>query len=692
MRRALLLLPSILITACGDSPATPVCEPVRPGPRVADVRVHLDVPPGPDLDHVRDDLARHLETMWGAPVDVAYGAPANAAAHEVRLTVDAAVEGLSIRSDETATTIAAGTRADLAFAAYVWLETIGARFFHPLETYVPRHGEIAVPVGLDIQRRPMTQLRGLQPHLLHPIEWFDALNGDDFEAAKRLIDWLVATGHNHLQWPIMKTMDIERWKPHAAAIIDYGRERHVSIGVVLSLFGGTALQNNYSLADDDEDWQPELEGRLDDMLTLPWDHIELVMGEFLSRDPEYLIELLDHTMAYVAASSPSTTLAVTNHIGDYENLYVQFRGNEEYFYFLPKYADERVINTVHTVFFFDLFRDWGMYGHENFAGHRDFLFDQLNERTIRYKPESAYWVTADVDVPVFLPEFVNARWLDVHRLHETIENRGLPPLDGHTMFTSGHEWGYWMTDYLTAHVLWRPEAERRVFVDHYAETFGTCAARVGDTFDAYMDLQTEYLFDQRLVPYLSGEDLHDDLGAVAGFTTHPPRVPFETAFAYDRSQAAAFRADVLTPLGEMADRSKKHIDDVAAVCAGATEEMQPWCDELLDGIEIVALRLRHSKALYEAVLSRRRSDAAAKLAEAEAIRAEARIVVDRRAKGYRFDLEALTGPKPNPTIYPFGYLRQAHHLCYWTRQALQAEHLVTKQEPALVTSLPSCLD
>ena len=71
-----------------------------------------------------------------------------------------------------------------------------------------------------------------------------------------------------------------------------------------------------------------------------------------------------------------------------------------------------------------------------------------------YFPESAYWISADIDVPAFLPEFLYARWLDIHRLAPSCADAGLPPLDGHVTFTSGHEWGYWLTDYLVAKMLW----------------------------------------------------------------------------------------------------------------------------------------------------------------------------------------------------------------------------------------------
>ena len=43
------------------------------------------------------------------------------------------------------------------------------------------------------------------------------------------------------------------------------------------------------------------------------------------------------------------------------------------------------------------------------------------------------------------------------------------------------------------------------------------------------------------------------------------------------------------------------------------------------------------------------------------------IKADQRGFGYRFDLDRETGAYDNPTVYGFGYLRQAHTQCYWSR-------------------------
>ena len=62
-------------------------------------------------------------------------------------------------------------------------------------------------------------------------------------------------------------------------------------------------------------------------------------------------------------------------VGNYPQLYVQYKGEPTYFYHLPKFADPRLGQTTHTLFWFDTYRDQGMYEHPDFhfqrAGLRD---------------------------------------------------------------------------------------------------------------------------------------------------------------------------------------------------------------------------------------------------------------------------------------------------------------------------------
>ena len=197
---------------------------------------------------------------------------------------------------------------------------------------------------------------------------------------------------------------------------------------------------------------------------------------------------------------------------------VDYNGVRSYFYHLPQYADPRLGQTTHTLFWFDTYRDGGMYKHPDFHFQREYMFSQLPKRRVRYFPESAYWIAADVDVPAFSPEFIESRWNDIDGLDRNdIAAAGLPKLEGHITFSSGHEWGYWLTDYLSAKMLWEPAAPLDRFVSHYALAYGSCAGGVSAELSQVIALQRHYLFEKKLVQYVSGEDATVETGASLGY-------------------------------------------------------------------------------------------------------------------------------------------------------------------------------
>jgi len=712
MRRARLALAAVALAAS----ALPACAELQPfpvpGPVIAcdsraaasslqalaidTARIHIDAGSDANLAALRADVPAVLAKLWPGVGDISL-TEGSAAPEAASLTLwlstgpDAAVaagaakleDGYALRriDDEKGITlvVSAPDTRNLAHGAYALLERLGARFFHPMEEFVPSFGEAHIPASLDTTATPWVKTRGTQLHLLHPIEYFESFQtpGEtELAEAKRVIDWLVKTGQNHVQWWLLGNVEWATYRPHARAIVDYAHARGVTASAVVQLFGGASLQNGFSLVDDENFWESEIDAGMDHILEVPFDGIDLGLGEFFAADPDELILWLNHATAH--ATSKGVYLAVKNHVGNYPELYLDYKGKPEFFYYLPRYADKKLINTVHTVFFFDLYRDGGMYGHDDFHAHREFLFEELPNRTMRYEPESAYWVTADVDVPAFLPEYIKARWVDVHNLAADIESKKLPPLQGHIMFSSGHEWGYWLTDYLTARMLWDPSADLDHFVTMYTSVYGSCSGEIHGALSGFMAVQSKYLFDQKLIPYVSGEDIYDDLGELLEKETQLPRVPFQKLLVMTDEERATFEKDVLGGLRSAAAEIAPFQATAEAACRGTDEVLSPFCAELRDGIQIVHLRIVHSLRLYEAVLDHIRGGgrSSALLGEAAQLTAMARDVVTAREHFYRFDGERLNGAYSNPTIYKFGYLRQAHTQCLWHRQEEQAAFVI----------------
>lgn len=676
---------------------------------IEDITVYLDLPDGPNADAVERDLTDVLGRMWGqAPAIVRGREPALDAPLSIWISdTDAAKElveanvtqgyehGYSLlRSD--AVLLAYGSDEHYAaVGAYGLLEMMGARFFHPMEDLVPAYGEARIPTGIDVDVEPAFETRGLQLHTLHPIEYFEPLTvpgEENLANAKRLVDWLVKTGHNEMQWWIMEAR-AEGWAEHTTAIIEYANARGVEVGALMQLSQASNLQRGYGLVDDGatlEEGEAQVRQRLDAILDVPWNRIELTMGEFLGGDPASVVAWLDAATVFLADRDPPIHVSVVNHVGG--DLYVDYQGQNVFFYFLPQFADARLENNVHTVFFFDLYRPWGGYNHEDFFDHREYLFEQLGTRPMSYTPESAYWASADIDVPIFLPSYLTARWNDITGLVRDPMKMGLPPVKGHILFSSGHEWGYWLTDYLTARMLWHPDEPIEATVSHVTDAFGSCGEELGTALLATISLQDEFLFDRRLAGYLSGEDLADDAGAALDIFTTPRRRAYEEVAALEGEEREAFITDVVDALEEFATRSDLLTEDFRAACERPDERSANFCAELVDASEITALRAHHSERLYRAVLASEDKDAARLfLADATLIRERAAAVIARREAGYRFPVEKLVEPFENASSYQWGYLRQAHLLCFWDRQAMQATNWVEYGAFGFV-GLPTCSD
>jgi hypothetical protein len=77
-----------------------------------------------------------------------------------------------------------------------------------------------------------------------------------------------------------------------------------------------------------------------------------------------------------------------------------------------------------------------------------FLLAEHQKRETWYYPESAYWITFDVSVPMLLLPYLKARLTD-------IDSCAAHHIPGHLTFSSGWEWGYWLVDWSIARWSWQ---------------------------------------------------------------------------------------------------------------------------------------------------------------------------------------------------------------------------------------------
>lgn len=568
----------------------------------------------------------------------------------------------------------------LQYGAAHALEALGWRFFTPYQAFQPERVDPdrlrkRIEEASLSEVRPEMELRGLHLHTLHPIEGlFDFWLASDPEPARRVVDWVVQNRGNYLQWVALDDIgDAERfaaWKTLTASILEYAHRRGVQVGLNTLVFAASSLQHAY-LTDTRES--------LAFLSDLPFDLLNLSFGEFLGEDPQVFVDRLVEVAGWVEEVRPGCRLSGTVHVGNFDNLRVEYQGQRMLYYFLVQFVPA-IAPWVHSVMYYNLYEDaGGAYLHDEFDEHRTFLLERLkNRQPVGYFPESAYWIAFDNSVPVYLPLYIRSRWLDLARTREQARAQGADSLSQHVLFSSGWEWGYWQTDALTLRMNHRLPDDWRAAVAELFEPLPN-GARLAERATRLAEIQHRYLIEKRLAAYFAGVDFWVEAGHYSGIISQPYRIFVKEAGALAGADKEDFIRRVLEPMELFASE----LDNLAH-----SSDASPgtrWEREIEDGIAIDALRARFVSSVYRAGLER---DEEA-LRRAQSIMEQARAVVRRRHADLAYpEPERLLSSGANPTIYPFGYLRQADILCLWERDLTEARNVIFVSNEAV----PWCIE
>lgn len=141
-----------------------------------------------------------------------------------------------------------------------------------------------------------------------------------------------------------------------------------------------------------------------------------------------------------------------------ENFLDPRTGDPINFNFLPSFAHTGLGVFPHTVQMYALDDPTaGAYGNDNFSYIEDYIAFEAKkgERSVVFYGETAYWVNVDVDVPLFLPIYAQRRQYDLRKIALREQREGFH-MHGQMNFDSGWEWGYWLSDVVTARAVWDP--------------------------------------------------------------------------------------------------------------------------------------------------------------------------------------------------------------------------------------------
>lgn len=639
-------------------------------------------------------------------------------------------DGMLLVADGTPAKIRPHGNLGALHGAYALLEELGFAFLHPLAPTVPP--TLGIPSNsIDRRDSPRWDERIIHLHTQHPLELTELLQGwgsagpDDaagFEAMlpewDRFLEWCIANGENAVEWFLLTA---DSWKAFANSDVRVERlaklvERAHAFGIQAGIDAPIAFaqQHSYRMLPngggdgDVNDELAQIDTSIDWLMRAHWDFVNIEAGtsEFTHPEPERMLAWMNEVPKYLDAHYAGTTSAIKVHCsqGQVADGYPDpITGKPINFNMLPHHADPRLGVLPHTVQHYGLTDPAPTYGNTDFGYMREFIRAEVGSRRVIWYPESAYWVSFDVDVPLFLPIYADRRLSDL-RLIAADEDAGKLGLganagkhiDGQLVFSSGWEWGYWLNDVVAARAAWQPESgassQEAALRSALGARFRVFGEAQNDVLDFVVDVvkaEQELLIEGRAngtapksismrngQAYLQGWETWDDVAKLAQGTpadafamTQPDKLglvdmrnPLHGGPGYS-AEVEPLLAAMETHFGALADRADTLRSKIPA-------HARDLYDDLADAMRMTALRAKQVHGLYDYVdgywdtpdATRR-----ARLTEARNALDSAQTIVTDREKRYRVPADRIAAWRDNPTAYEYGYLWSVRRLFYWWR-------------------------
>lgn len=509
--------------------------------------------------------------------------------------------------------------------------------------------------------RPRFRWRGFHLHTQHPLELTEALHNPDYPDGLTLIyeyiRWLSRNGQNYFEFCLLRTVDFRRWVPYFRRVVSYAQERGVRVGVDLSL--RMQQQYAYQLLPRYELGRPieRLRWRLDSLAATGVYalNVELTRAEFIGRSWGSLLDTLVEE-----ADRRGVRLLTRQHVVPPE---AYARGSFQVSQLPPTYT-----LAVHSVMCYGLGDTLvPVYRCRDFSHLRHSLVVEGERRPVWYYPESAYWVTFDNSVPVWLLSYLRSRWKDIG------ETAGLA--EGHLTFSSGWDVGYWFFDWRIAAWSWRYETEEGEEPAYPADGFIRLFGGDSLAWARLIRFQDSLLVGRDLLSYITPTTPIDELGW-RWLPPFQPRLPHSPWKLWRRPRSYRPRYEAVlagwrAALGEWPP---------FLPCEGCDSALRRLHSELGTAWEITRERVAFRYWYLEALLAPNRAHRRAAVRNMEVSYEIARSMVVTLPIRYpetakrRICRAGRRGCKhPHPS-YRFGYLYPAVSLHFWKREIGQAKH------------------
>ncbi len=673
--------PAATPTAVAATPtATPIADFVE---APFEVRVAADAPEA--VQWAAADVRRYLE-MMGREVSL-LGGDAAACTPGRSIVVFAPALGGSgheeqrfrIREQRCSGAAGAGTLVELSgggllgrqYAAYEFLHGIGVRFFHPEEEYVPRATHWpAAPFSVD--RLPSIRWRTATLHLTHPLELGDAFTlcqPAQLGEARRYIDWQIK---NLSSAGMGGACDGE--------LSDYGYRRGFLVQSGLRYWaaqqGGSGVINPDDPRSDEEQVAAAIDAIMQRQPRPQLFTVNHQVTEFTGMPDDLVVRLLTFTANYFAQNYPDVTLLDQVH-GTHTDPTPIYGVN---YNTLGQFAPDNMGLQFHPLMFYNLFDPAPVYGNDDFHYLYDLMEANYQKRAIWYFPESAWWLTFDIPVPLYLPITIEARDRDIQGIKHMLAGG----LEGHRLFGTGQEWGYWQNEYCSFRMAADVDYRWTDCLDDITAALGPRGADVRQAIEDVIAIERRDLFDRDILRYYVGSDDETEAADAIGIEFHPLPPQPVVILTWDESEVQDWQNRIAPALERSAADYAAIVTRLGALAGEINPAGAPFFREIRDGIEANALRLQHQRQAYGAVVTFRQARLAGDaeregqafdlLAAARQSTETARALVARREADYRYRplSRSIAGgadgsEDDNWSIYDYRYLNRAHHVPYYTR-------------------------
>jgi hypothetical protein len=337
---------------------------------------------------------------------------------------------------------------------------------------------------------------------------------------------------------------------------------------------------------------------------------------------------------------------------------------------------------VHTVMCYSVTEDKApVYRNQNLHHMLAMVEREKDQRETWFYPESAYWITFDISVPMMLLPYLSARLQDI----QTMDSLGVK---GHVTFSSGWEWGYWLVDWSIARWSWQYSTDGQVeplTPDMYVQKL-LGNGLLTNVVTKARQLQEKYLKDQELLRYMAAQNPTDEMPHPLDLEFQPrPRWKYKWIHKHASLQVLdSIEREGVIPLEAFSKSTDSLMEYAATFFAERANDTlrNNLAHELLDGIEITSLRAKHRALTLQWLIEKRKAHLLhfpVKMADqfgkaAASVREAAQLIVNKREQYYRYPTASIAAMHMDHTVYHFGYLYPVHILAFWNREESQIQH------------------